>query len=506
MPIKPVTLGPAGFAEALKEEPLPKRILGGVGSAVQSGIQSLKQLAGQPVPTHEITEQRALGSGPGMIGNIAGNVGMFALPAGKLAELVAASKFAPGVARFAAAPAVAAGEAAVLEPVLEGESRGANAAKAALFTKALQAGGRALTGLVKPSEQAQKLMAMDIQPTVGQGGSGALGKTMEQLENVAANLPLVGQWVKKGTARPHTEAMEVAAGRAQVPGLPAKAAPGRGEFFDELSDQHRVVQDALFQGKFASIRGDFSKNAISAALLELKDVPRGMVQSISRDLQDILPKNARRMSLERLNTAERQIREKIEQYAKTDSVVNNAAAKAYTAAADRISKLRDAHLTATETAQFADLQGRQAHGKILQKAASYTTEGSRDTSAHNLVKAVENITPAKVKVRGEGLYQDITEPFKKVLEKDAARDALTRRIAYAAAGLGIGAGGLAGSPLLATLGPALYAAAKAGTTRTGAKTLLGNTEAQKFLAELLRSRVAQGTMATIPGTSAQREE
>jgi hypothetical protein len=174
--------------------------------------QSIKQLAGGTVPEHQIQEQRDLASGYGLAGNVAGNVGMMALPAGAAVKGIQALPKAQALTRALAVPAVAGAEAGLLTPVLEDESRLKNAATGAVLSKALQAGGRVLSGMVTPSDVGRKLMDQGIQPTVGQGSKGFVGGAMEQLENIAAALPFgMGAFIKKGSQRTSEEATAAAA-------------------------------------------------------------------------------------------------------------------------------------------------------------------------------------------------------------------------------------------------------------------------------------------------------
>lgn len=525
-PPKPV-LGPGGFAKALEQEtaglynPGGTRFLAGIGTAPVQAYQSIQQLAGVDVPKNEIEEQRALASGwAGGAGNLVGNVAMSYIPGGfvlknlpKAAQAIQATKAAvsqlPKAVQAAltssVVPAGAAVQGGLLTPVIDDESRAANAGWAALFGKGLQAGGRALTGLVKPTEQAEQLMKQGIQPTIQQGGSGILGRTLGQVEEVAANLPYIGKWVQQGQRRTAEEAKEVMAGQAQFPQLPAvKAAPGRGEFFEELKHQVETVLHSSTANVRAPVGKAITDTIAQAGRQELRDVPTTVATGVEKDIKGLLPKTRGRVAVDRFITAEDAIQERITSNLKLGTVEGDAKARAYQEALKELVAHRNSVLSADQIAIVTDMQVRKQKGRLLQKAAGYAKEGTDTTTAQNIIKAVEAETPEVIKAEGKGLYQGITDPLKSIVEKDKSRDALVRRAAYMMAGTGLGVGTAIANPIAAVAGIPLYLGARLGASRLGASLAMGGTEAQQKLAELMRRY--RGAAAVAAGSEGQRED
>jgi hypothetical protein len=240
-------------------------------------------------------------------------------------------------------------------------------------------------------------------------------------------------------------------------------------------------------------------------MLELKDMPTSAVRQVQAKILGHMPKLGGSFGLDRVLRAESIMDEQIAKYELAGGVGDMQMAKAFQAAKQKLQDLRNSKLSPDDIAKLDELAEAKAYGKIFEKAASAKGEGGADTTAKNLIAAVEATTPSVRKNIQTGRLQEITDPLKAVLEKDATRDAGMRRIAYATAGLGVGASPFVFGP--AAIAPALagYGLAKLGTTRGGARFLFGENEWQKKLAESLRQRGAQGTAAVIGGSEGQRE-
>lgn len=524
--------GNAGFLEELEKEPWYAKAVAGLGTAPAQAWQSIKQMAGQEVPKADIEAQRAIAdTGPGMVGNLAGNIAMLAVPGGKATELAqgarataaalpkatqAAADAVTGldkVRMFAAPAAVAGTEAAALTPTLEDETRLGNAAKAAFFTKALQGAGKIVSGAVEPTKQALELIKQGIMPTVGQGGKGAVGSTLGYIEDVLASLPpiLGGSVFRKGQKRAEDEAVDIAARRAEPPPVRNVGQPqdvvGRGEHFKQQTLDYNTAYDDVLSGKSIPVTGLFRTQAGKAGRAELTGVPKHMVNKFEEDMKNYIPSHTGRVSgetwKEAQNNVRQRAREAAEDYAKSGRSEDRAMSKAYNAVDEHLKKIRNKGMTKDEVKQLEAVDEAWAHNVLMETAASYPRQAGDRIGITNVIKAVEQETPDYLKVRNMGRLQDITEPAKQVFGKEAGRDVFERKVGYlgSAAVLGTGAGMAGLAPFLA---PAL-ALGYAGVTKPGAKVLMGQTDVQRKLAEQLRKPYAKGVMEAFGGTEAQRD-
>lgn len=489
--------------EALKDEfanmPWYEQLIAGVGSAPMQAWQSVKQLAGQDVPESEIQDWRDVASTPGgMVGNVAGNVGMLAVPGAKAEKLLASAwKARPVLARTLAGMGLAGAENAALTPVLEGESRAANAAMGAGAAGAIGTAGRALGGVVTPSKEARKLMDQGIQPTVGQGGSGVLGKTLGYSEELAGAVPIVGSVVQRGRDRAAREAVDEAAKRGSPYGAsaPLEEAVGRGSYFQRLEKQFDDAYDDILSGKLipvdrlfnTRIRQDVTRIMAGASPEATRELEKNMVQ--------FLPAIQGKVKGPAWKEVQSQIRRLRADEGRAAGMGDRDAKllrEAYDAIDTRLKNIRDMGLSKEEVRQLEAVDEAYAHAETLRKAASYADQDPKGISIENLLQAVESRTPQSAKIKGEGRFQDITEPARSVLASSRPQDALERRLANMTAAGALGAtAGVTGNPwLLAPLGVGYI-----GATRPGAKVLMGNTKVQRMLADAVRGR--SGTAGAI---------
>lgn len=98
-------------------------------------------------------------------------------------------------------------------------------------------------GLFRPSEEAKRLMAADIQPTVGQGvdKSTLLGQAVSKIENRLASTPIIGASTQSARARAQDEFVREAI---------KKAVPAKGT----VPDMSGTVDDAL-----ANVKGQINQ-------------------------------------------------------------------------------------------------------------------------------------------------------------------------------------------------------------------------------------------------------
>lgn len=500
---KPLKLGREALKEQWAEEPWYNQLIAGFGSAPKQAEQSIRQLAGQDVPEGEIKDWRMVADTPvGMAGNLGGNVAMLAIPGAKAeSALNTAVRAAGPLRRTLTAMGLAGAENAALNPVLEGESRAMNAAIGAGAGAAAAAASRVLGGLVTPSPEAQQLMAKGIQPTVGQGGSGVLGKALGYGgEEFLHALPIVGQIAERGQNRAAREAVDVAARRASpysATALP-DATVGRGQYFTDLDKQFDMAYDTLLKGKtipvnrlfHAGIRADVDRIMQGASPEARRELEKNLAQFVPSTVVG-------RVKGETWKEVQGQIR-RLRAEEGTGVGLGDRDAKllsqAYKAVDDKLKGIRDQALTKDEVAQLEAVDTAWSHAATLRKAASYPNQGDKGISMENFIRAVEARTPDAMKIKGTGRYQDITEPGRTVFGKKWGQDALERRLGNIASTLVLGGSVVGGAPGMSAIAP-LLAVGALGTTRPGAKVIMGNTDFQRRAASLLRNKA--GTIGAI---------
>lgn len=492
---------------AIQSQPWLDKVLAGIGTGPVQAAQSAKQLAGVPVDPQDIENQRSIAStGAGMAGNIAGNIAMLAAPGGAaLRGVEAGIKMLPkalqGIARFAAVPSEAAAEGALLNPTLEGESRGKNAVQAAVLSKALQAAGNVATGVVKPTSEARAIMALGGQPTVGQGARGTMAS---YVENAAAEVPLIGPLIKARQARAEQEVVDIAARRGDPTGLRMNMADeppvGRGQHFINREADANEAYDAVLKGRHIPVGQDFRIAAGDAGRTELKGVPDYMVSKFEDDMRRFLPDHNGRIGAPRWkemqNNVRQRQREAYDAYGKSGRGEDRDLAKAYGAVDDVLIKIRNKGMGADDRIRLEAIDEAHANNVIMARAAAYPRQEGEHIGVNNLVRSVEQGTPDSLLIKNQGRMQDITEPAKSVFPATSKADALERRLANLTAGTVLGGTALAtGHPGVLAAVPVAALSALIGSTRSGAKAMMGQFAAQKRMAEILRNKYTQGAIA-----------
>lgn len=504
-----VSLGKAGVQKEIDELPWYKQFVGGLGSAPVAAYQSIKQLLGRDVSPADIEAWRSfVSTGAGAGGNIAGNIAMFFAPGGALERAItggrALGKTAATLGRTGAAMGVAGAEGGLLTPVVDDESRVGNAAKSSLFAGTLGAAGRAATGLVRPSKEAEQLAEKGIQTTVGQGGEGMLGKTLGYFEDVTGAIPGAEQVVKKGRESAEKAAIDVAARRGSPYGASAEKV-GRGKYFEDMDVAFNDAYTTLLSGKNFQLGKTFRKDVRS----DIDTVTAGMSAKAKRkleeDLNNVMP-SKQNMGAEdwfQLNTEVRRLRDlAVDKHGKSGGLDDGKIRDAYEALYKRFGGIAERNLPADELARLRNVDDALEHSKILEKAAGYRGQGEGGVSVHDLIKAVES-TPKGDKIRNAGRFQDITEPAAKVFGKSLSKDAVERRIGNMVAAAAVGTGStLAGLPALL---PAVMASGMLTSQPSVAKLVMGQTGLQRRMAEFLRGRIGTIT-ATLDDKRNEREE
>jgi hypothetical protein len=488
-------LGPEGVAQELRDNPQAgpfTRAYAASGNVLKQPYQSVKQLVGGDVSDADVLATRALNSGvPGVTGNLVGNAALAGTPSILGKSISIAPPGAHVLKKALTSAGVGALAGGLLEPTAGDESRLANAAIGAAGGGAVPVASRVATGLVRASPEAQALMAKGIQPTVGQGGTGFMGGVIGTVEDALESIPVAGKLVGAGRQRARNELMLEAAREASPIGE-IHTVPGRGEFFKELNNQFDDAYTEIFGGKKVDLGPFVKANATRLARQALGPrATRAQINELEADLNRLMP-TGKQMSAMDYKQILDNIRGRTSQHMtkadKSSLPQDENMVKAYQAAGRVLTNNRNKGLAPDVVERIEALEEKETKKRILENAAGRAREGESGTSVQNLIAATEAINPRRSKVFGTGAYQDLTDPAKKVLSEDLEKGSQTlgRRIGNLAAG-GMGAAALPGTTTAAAV------TALAGLTRKGSKVLFGETNPQKYAAEVLRRTSGQLT-------------
>lgn len=206
-----------------------RRGLRGAGASLQNAALGIKDVFTDLSPEEQRTaaanRQFLEEDTAGKVGGFAADVASFALPGGVVAKgLTKGLTMLPRAARAATALGANAAVDAGLSAAYSTEDKGEGALSGALGSVGGQLLGRALArtagGVVRPSAQAQKLMAEGVQPTIGQGADqgSMFGRRVAKLEEAAQSLPVMGDVITNARGRAQRELVQAAANRAVPPG------------------------------------------------------------------------------------------------------------------------------------------------------------------------------------------------------------------------------------------------------------------------------------------------
>jgi hypothetical protein len=501
-------------------EPTLSRINAAVGMAPVQAKQFVQQNTTGGVTPEDIDAQRALGEGaPGMTGNLIGNVLTLGIP-GMAAEkgLATAVDKIPQIAanaprvlkgavnalrsRTTQAGVVGAGEN-VLQPTQEGESWKKNAAWGAAGGAGTQRFGRFLSSPVDASKEAKILMEHNIQPTPGQGGTGVTGAGARLLENILSQLPVAGKAAQKAQDRAGNELIEAAAEQAHPGGVLPKANFGRGDYFKEMDPEFEHAYDQIYtpQQQFQIPKTYASRVHAAGAGSLLPDSPE--LARYNRDMGSILPDFKNTVMdgpqyRETLNRLRAKGRESWNRYKATQRNEDKDLAEAYDAAAEDFHKVAQSRLAPDALAREKDLDSAWAKYEVMKGAAKRNPHPTVD----DLVKAVE-AAPTGLKLKEQGIFQDLTAPYGKMMENAyGGADPLARKAGYQSSQfLWTNPLALASAFVNLPATSALGTVAGLGMTRGGSKVGLGNTQGQRALAAMLRDYDRLPGYALTPGAA-----
>jgi hypothetical protein len=511
--------GPLDFSEAQPWE----RAWAGLGSFPMQLYQSARQLTpGVEDPSRADVKawRDVAATDEGMAGNIVGSLATpgvgLPMSLSRLAGPVVGRAF-PKVAEKLGAPTYAGVENALVSPTIDDESRKWNFLFGYGGQKATQAPGRLLTGVATPTEDATKLMGQGVQPTVGQGSEGFLGRTLGLIEDVVSNIPGVGRGVRAGQQRIDKEVRELAADEARIPGYPVRKVTDP-DFVAGLQQDYTDATRNTLSGYGMPVTSMFKSRTTAAGSRELVRVPPEMSREFDKQMDIIMPPTTGRMSAETWNARRQLLREQYEKYAlkSNPTEADRSMIRAFMAVDQKMLQWGRQHLPSEVVEGIEDINERMAAGRIVASAeaakkadpfsgSKALISESRAATPAGSVEIKPSETPAGEWSKGTGRLQEITQPAEQIVGKEQVRDALARRFGYGVAGVVMGAPAAFSGPLGYAALPTMYALAHLGSTKPGAKFLMGGYDWQKKLEKGLRDYVYPVT-GRIAGSEAQREK
>lgn len=466
----------------------------GMGQAVvkaKRGIQSLGRSLGVPT-SWEVSPESAsdvaeakLRDAPldatkaGKAGNIAGNILLTAVPA---AQMQRGLQGVMGASRLATA--AAAGGAGAGTEFLTNEGGLADKAKAAAVSGALGAGLTGALGALskpfRPSEDALKLYAQGVNPTLQEGADSGIGRFVGGLTAGAQRVEnrQRGELAKALVQR-------VSPGTASV-------AKGTGD--DALAAAQKAVSgqyDKLLGGKVYGVTPGILDDALLAA-------GRTNAQGqMADEAGTAAAKAANIIGPAELNVNPRQITDG-ELYKGLLTKFNEAARETKNDEVKRrlldsrkvlLEQIRDKALSPDELAALKAIDIKNFDVKRLEEAVSGAAGQLRGVSLSKLGQAY-----GKNQMAGNTTMEDLVGPALRTIGAADARTESQRQLANA---LRLGGAGAAGTAAMAFPGAApmlgsLYGISALGQTAGGARFLMGQQNWQRHLAELLRSGAGAG--------------
>lgn len=503
-----------GIKGELEKNNWADRQIAGLGSAAALAGQGVRQLFGGKVEDREIQDWRGV-SDAGTVGNIAGNVAMTILPVGAAEKAIRggltaarAAKIAAGstgaarglaAAKAAVTPVLAAGENILLSPTKSDESTLKEAGKAGLGATVAELGlrgaGRVLgPGLVKASELGKELMAQGRTPTVGQAGRGAMGSIAGFGEDALNALGVKGPRERIGLEAMREVSEDAFSGYAHT----GKNLSRKSEFFKETTDALDAGYKALFDNKTLAPPTTWFRHATNTGIKAMPHATDEVQGILTRNTAEIFERLKSDKSGQGLSIALQEFRDLADSAAKDISGKGTDLTAGYKRMHDSLLKRAEVEgaLTKNEVAQLEKLREAWSKKALLQTAARKPlvagqtgTSGQRLTGVDNLIDASRQTAPDAQFLNEKEHWAKILAPIEEAQLLHKNTGSAGRQAAYRAAGPLLGTGALAATagagwgalPLIASLG-----LGGVGMSKTGSKVLLGNTDAQRKMAEIIK--------------------
>lgn len=465
--------------------PYLRSIDSGINDSMVKAVSGIKQLIGQggendKLVAEQIKRERADDPHPNFRtgGDIGMSVATTALPGTALSKSLAARGISNPIANSALTSAI---QSLILNPAEQGDSyletmanKGKDALKAAaaggLTTGLLQGATKAVTGLFRPTAEAEQLMRQGVNPTLQQGAESKIGKFIGALTS----------GVTKIKDRQGKEVMEAAARRV----MPGQAVDDltSAELADEAIQRIQRDYGAAYAGKTFTL-----SNANRAALNNV--VSNARIRNDSRQmafesLESVFPqtRNTLRMGADKMTEYRQVIQDQID--ALPGSTVQERQAKqALIAVKDKFDELvRNPKFNPDEMANLRNIDSRNFEAKRLVEAAD-SVGGQRNMRVEDLMGAYKKLAPGTQFATEQAPAQaQLLGPALRTIGSEPTQHA-ARATMVAGAKL---AGGAAALKLAAPVAAPLYGISLAGQTAPGARFLFGQQSWQPSFAEMVR--------------------
>lgn len=482
---KTQNIGEAGFPEAIKqtvaETSRPAKFMAAFGTALDNPALRLKQaIVGlTPEDRQRVLANREFASGS-PAGAVAGNIGMLAMPAGRVQALL------PQVlGGIPAAAAVGAGTAMATTPTLPGESEAGVAGMGAVGGAAGQAGANVAARVAQPIMQSapvRKLLSEGIVPTPGAAAGGFLSRVEQKLSSI----PLVGDIINRGRQRAVTELNTAAirrAGGSMKFGREAieQADDAIGEGYRAVLGRMTVKPDSQFINALQRIKADPDIALPKGFQTQFDDIIQQQVWQRFGNATQIPGELAKRAD-STLGALARRYGTSVDGDQRALAVALREAQGAFRGMIER-----SAPDAATATA-LKELNSKYANFLRVERAAASVASADGRFTPQQLQSAVKALDPSKGKrafAQGRALMQDISDPARQVLADVVPNSGTTDRALLAMLGMGglAGANEFFGGPgYLTMLGasPLLY-------SRMGSRYMIGDLPAQQAIANAIRT-------------------
>lgn len=487
-----------------------RRGLRGAGASLQNAALGIKDVFTDLSPEEQRTaaanRQFLEEDTAGKVGGFAADVASFALPGGLAAKgITKGLTMLPRAARGATALGANAAVDAGLSAAYSTEDKGDAAVSGALGSVGGQLLGRALArtagGVVRPSAQAQKLMAEGVQPTIGQGADQGtmFGRRVAKLEEAAQSLPIMGDVITNARGRAQRELVQAAANRAVPPGGVAQDASREG--IDELAKQFTKAYKVLDNFTFRPDK-QFEQDVLTIVnnpnFRASRDTIDGVLAFFKNNYTDkfqVGPSNAAMMTGAAFKDFDSEIGRRIRDLAGQQGTEALAERRILTAIEGALGQYRNRNLPPDVVKELADTDRAYAAYKRLARAGKYSNEG--DITPAQLNRAVKAMSQGDTYARGQAFMQDLTDagsilrnrvPNSGTFDR-AAEAGLLMQAARNPYGTALGVGSAV------TLGVPAY-------SRPAQRFMLGGYNYQKALEEALRR---QARLAGSVGAAAASE-
>jgi hypothetical protein len=439
---------------------------------------------------------------------LAGDAAMMFVPGKNIAT---AAKFLPKALQYGTAMLTGAGQAA-LNPVLEGESRGRNAAVGAAFGAGGQAvgdvAGRAISGIV-PKSTAAAALPQNVQDaaTLGQVAdrSSTMGRITAALEEKLKSVPVIGSVIEGARDRGTKAWRSNAIAQGTPDGFTPSTGPGvstrdqLGEIYSEFQNRytnalknHQVTPSQMFESQLLKMTAD-PKNGLSQEMADnlSKDILRNYQARFSATMPNRGPVGTAvgpvgnpgtniAMGGDEAKGFEAFLSGRARQYAKGQGPLDPDVARFYNNAERAWSAAYKRQLGPQVRAQIRPLDEKYAPYKTLERAAASVQATDGDFTPSQLTNAVAARTGKARFGRGEGMLADEAQQGKAVFMDKVPNSGTADRMMTTGA-----LGAFMVDPISTTgTGLALASTLPAFTTKTGKNLFTGSTKAQKMLQAL----------------------